>query len=124
LHNLMTGLPLIDLPKDVIFRLLDRGDVPPPSEDLPPDAREVIRELTAGDPALRPADAHAASLRLRSLIGDPVAARDKLAERVSAWRAKMLGAQTAETAILTGPVGALPDDDVDDTKPQAVPRRR
>lgn len=120
LHNLLTGLPLIDLPKDAIFRLLDRGDIPPPHESLPPDVRQVIRELTAGDPALRPADANEASARLRALVGKPEPVRERLAARVRSALAQMQRSASAETADTTAPIGALPD--LDDT--QTSPRRR
>lgn len=124
LHNLLTGLALIDLPKDAIFRLLGRGDIPPPSEDLPPEVREVISELTAGDPALRPTDARVASDRLRALAGDSDGSvRARLAARVRAARGRLdLAPSSAETAPTTAHIGALPDPD--DTQPQRVPRRR
>lgn len=82
LHSLLTGRPLLDLPKDAIFRMLMRGDVPPPDERLPREAKRVIAALTAADPAKRPASAREVSAHLRDVVGSEAPVRETLAARV------------------------------------------
>ena len=91
LHSLLTGRPLLDLPKDAIFRTLMRGDVPPPDERLPREAKQVISALTAADPAKRPASAQEVSMHLRQLVGPAGPVREALAARVRSACASMAG---------------------------------
>ena len=110
LHALLTGRPLLDLPKDAIFRTLHRGDVPPPDERLPTEAKQAISALTAANPAKRPASAQEVSMHLRHLIGPAGPVRESLAARVKRTCDEMAGEESpAGTSATTRetPIGTV-----------------
>lgn len=122
LHSLLTGRPLLDLPKDAIFRMLHRGDVPPPEERLPPEAKQVIRALTAADPAKRPATAQEVSRYLRSVVGPEEPVRESLAARVRSVCDSLedSGAVGTSTTTAETPVGTI---NLTNTRVDSVPKR-
>ena len=129
LHTLLTGKPLLDLPKEAVLRLLDRGDVPPPDESLAPAARKLISLLTKADPAERPESAAAVSSTLRALVRNPDEARRSLADRVRKVYKQVLDRDqpTAALGSTMGetrgtPVGALAGASTTTTTASKTPR--
>ncbi len=95
LHTMLTGEPLIDVPKDQVLRVLSRGDVPPPPAWLPEKIRALLRTLAAPLPADRPATAQLAAAQIaEALTGEP-----DLAGQLRRFKSAVLPNENATSAL-------------------------
>ena len=101
LHTMLTGEPLIDVPKDQVLRVLARGDVPPPPAWLPEKVRALLKTLAAPTPAGRPATAQAAAaLVLEAMSPTSLAAAEaELAARIAKFKTATLPNEAHTSAL-------------------------